>query len=38
MATFTTYAEILSPDHPIMKIRQAATTWRPSRYRPAAIE
>ena len=38
MATFTTYAEILSPDHPIMKIRQAAITWRPSRYRPAAIE
>ena len=38
MATFTTYAEILRPDHPMMKIRRAATTWRPSRYRPAAIE
>ena len=38
MATFTTYAEILSPDHPMMKIRRTATTWRPSRYRPAAIE
>jgi hypothetical protein len=38
MATFTTYAEILSPDHPMLKISEAAATWRPSRYRPAAIE
>ena len=38
MATFRTYAEILGPDHPMMKIRKATTTWRPSRYRPAEIE
>ena len=38
MATFRTYAEILRPDHPMMKIRKATTTWRPSRYRPAEIE
>ena len=38
MATFTTYAEILRPDHPMLKISKAAATWRPSRYRPAAIE
>ena len=38
MATFTTYAVILSPDHPMLKISKAAATWRPSRYRPAAIE
>lgn len=38
MATFTTYAEILRPDHPLVKIRQAALTWRPSRYRSAEIE
>jgi len=38
MATFTTYAEILRPDHPMLKISKAVATWRPSRYRPAAIE
>ena len=38
VATFRTYAEILRPDHPMMKIRNATTTWRPSRYRPAGIE
>jgi hypothetical protein len=38
MATFRTYAEVLSPDHPLMKIYKASTTWRPSRYRPAELE
>jgi hypothetical protein len=38
MATFRTYAEALRPDHPMVKIRNAALTWRPSRYRPAEIE
>ena len=38
MATFRTYAEALRPDHPLMKIHEAALTWRPGRYRPAAIE
>ena len=38
MATFRTYAEALKPDHPLMKIRKAALTWRSSRYRTAEIE
>jgi hypothetical protein len=38
MATFSTYAEVLSPDHPVMKNYKAASTWRPSRYRPVEIE
>jgi hypothetical protein len=38
MATFRTYAEILGPDHPMMKNYEAASTWRPSRYRSAEIE
>jgi hypothetical protein len=38
MATFRTYAEVLRPDHPVMKNYQRAITWRPSRYRPAEIE
>jgi hypothetical protein len=38
MATFRTYAEVLKPDHPMMKIHKATTAWRPSRYRPAEIE
>lgn len=38
MATFRTYAEILGPDHPMMKNYKRAITWRPSRYRPAEIE
>jgi hypothetical protein len=38
MATFRTYAEILRPDHPMMKNYKRTITWRPSRYRPAGIE
>jgi hypothetical protein len=38
MATFRTYAEVLRPDHPLMKTHQAALTWRPSRDRPAGIK
>jgi hypothetical protein len=38
MATFSTYAEVLFPDHPMMKIHQAASTWSPSRYRSAEID
>jgi hypothetical protein len=38
VATFSTYAEVLRPDHPLMKIHKAALTWRPSRYRSAEIE
>jgi hypothetical protein len=38
MATFRTYAEVLQPDHPIMKNYKATLTWRPSAYRPAEIE
>ena len=38
MATFRTYAEVLRPDHPMMKNYQAAITRRPSRYRSAEIE
>lgn len=38
MATFRTYAEVLRPDHPLMKTHKAALTWRPSRYRPAGLE
>jgi hypothetical protein len=38
VATFRTYAEVLRPDHPMMKNHKAAITWRPSRYRPAGIE
>jgi hypothetical protein len=38
MATFRTYAEVLSPDDPMMKNYKAASAWRPSRYRPAGIE
>jgi hypothetical protein len=38
MATFRTYAEVLSPDHPMMKNYKASLTWRPSRYRPAELE
>jgi hypothetical protein len=38
MATFRTYAEVLSPDHPMMKNHKATATWRPSRYRPDEIE
>ncbi len=38
MAIFRTYAEVLRPDHPMMKNYQAAITRRPSRYRSAEIE
>jgi hypothetical protein len=38
MATFRTYAEVLRPDHPMMKNYKTAITWRPSRYRPAELE
>lgn len=38
MATFRTYAEVLRPDHPMMKNYKRAITWGPSRYRPAVIE
>jgi hypothetical protein len=38
MATFRTYAEVLRPDHPMMKNYDRASAWRPSRYRPAGIE
>ena len=38
MATFRTYAEVLRPDHPMMKNYQAAIARRPSRYRPDELE
>ena len=37
MATFRTYAEVLQPDHPMMKNYARAMKLRPSRYRPAEI-
>ena len=38
MAIFRTYAEVLRPDHPMMKNYARATKWRPSAYRSAEIE
>ena len=38
MATFRTYAEVLKPDHPMMRNYKASLTWRPSRYRPAELD
>ena len=38
MATFRTYAEVLRPDHPMMKNYKASSTWRPSAHRPAVID
>ena len=38
MTTFRTYAEVLRPDHPLMKIKGRTTGWSPSRYRSAEIE
>jgi hypothetical protein len=38
MATFSTYAEVLRPDHPMVKNYKAVLTWRPSRFRPAELE
>jgi hypothetical protein len=37
MATFRTYAEVLRPDHPVMKNHRRAITWRPSSCRPAGV-
>jgi len=38
MATFSTYAEVLRPDHPMMKNYARTKKWRPSAYRPAEVE
>ena len=38
MATFRTYAEVVRPDHPLMKNKARTTSWSPSRYRSAEIE
>src|ERR1035438_5304024 len=38
MATFRTYAEVLGPDHPLMKNKARNTSWSSSRYRSAEIE
>ena len=38
MATFRTYAEVLRPDHPLMKNKARNTSWSSSRYRSADIE
>lgn len=38
MATFRTYAEVLRPDHPMVKNYKARLTWRPSRIRPAELD
>jgi hypothetical protein len=38
MATFRTYAEVLRPDHPMMKNYARTMKWRPSAYRPAEVE
>ena len=38
MATFRTYAEVLRPDHPMMKNYARTTKWRPSAYRPVEVE
>jgi hypothetical protein len=38
MATFRTYAEVLRPDHPLLKNKARTTSWPPSRYRSAEIE
>ena len=38
MATFRTYAEVLRPDHPMVKNHRASLSWRPSRYRSAEFE
>jgi hypothetical protein len=37
MATFRTYAEVLRPDHPMLKIYKASLTWQPSACRPVEI-
>jgi hypothetical protein len=38
MATFRTYAEVLRPDHPLMKNKARRTSRSSSRYRSAEIE
>ena len=38
VATFRTYAEVLRPDHPMMRNYARSRTWRPSAYRPVKIE
>ena len=38
MATFRTYAEVLGPDHPLVKNKARSTSWSSSRYRSAEIE
>jgi len=38
MATFRTYAEVLRPDHPMMRNYARSRTWRPSAYRPVTVE
>lgn len=38
MAIFGTYAEVLGPDHPLMKNKARSTSWSSSRYRSAEIE
>jgi hypothetical protein len=38
MATFRTYAQVLGPDHPLVKNKARNTGWSSSRYRSAEIE
>jgi hypothetical protein len=38
VATFRTYAEVLRPDHPLVKNKARTTSWSPSRYRSTEIE
>ncbi len=38
MATFGTYAQVLGPDHALVKNKARSTTWSPSRYRSADLE
>ena len=38
MATFRTYAEVLEPDHPMVRNYARSRTWRPSAYRPVKVE
>jgi hypothetical protein len=38
MATFRTYAEVLGPDHPLMKNKARSVGWSYSRYRSADVD
>jgi hypothetical protein len=38
VATFRTYAEVLRPDHPLVKNKARTSSWSSSRYRSAEIE